>query len=124
MKKIISLAFVLLLASNASADLRKGGEVLCAKIKSCAEVAIDKENLSSEEREVILSVFDKPCLASVQKYETDLGAAGLELKARSCLKSLTEKSCAILISGTEPVTTPVCTEFENAAKAAGITLGE
>lgn len=124
MKKIISLVFVLLFASNANADLIKEGRTLCAKIKSCAAVEIDKQNLPTEERNALLSLFDTQCLSSVQKYETDLGSAGLELQARSCLTSLTEKSCATLIGGTEPVTTPVCTEFENAAKAAGITLGQ
>ena len=45
-----------------------------------------------------------------------------EGKAKACLASLTNLSCDSLTAGTGPVKTPTCTDFENAAKEAGIDL--
>lgn len=114
----------LLLSQTANADLVNEGQALCSKIKSCAVVEIDKQQISPDERAAILSIFDNQCVASVQKYEKDVASAGLEGKAHACLKSLQAQSCATLVGGNEAVTTPVCTDFENSAKAAGINLGQ
>lgn len=124
MKKILLISLTLLLSQTAQADLVKEGKVLCEKIKSCAVVEIDKQQISPDERAAIMNVFDTQCIASVQKYEKDVGAAGLESKAQACLESLQAQSCNALIAGTGPLTTPVCTDFENSAKAAGINLDQ
>jgi len=123
MKKIIFFTYILLFSSMANADLVQEGKTLCSKIKSCAFEQIDQESLSQPEKDAILGIFDNQCLASVRKYETDLDNAGLEDQAHACLKSLQAQSCDILV-GSQQVTTPVCTKFENDAKAAGITLGQ
>lgn len=123
MRKFILFTLLLLASSTVSADLVDEGQALCAKIKSCAIVKINQETISQQEKDAILSIFDNQCIASVQKYETDLGTAGLKEQANACLKSLQAQSCKTLVGG-QQVTTPVCTEFENAAKAAGITLGQ
>ena len=124
MKKLLLISLTLFLSQTAQADLVKEGKVLCAKIKSCAASEIDKQQISPDERAAILGVFDTQCISSVQKYEKDVGAAGLEGKAHACLDSLQAQSCDALINGNGPVTTPTCTDFENSAKAAGINLGQ
>jgi len=124
MKKLLLVSLTLLLSQTVQADLVKEGKALCEKIKSCAVAEIDKQQISPDERAAILNVFDTQCIASVQKYEKDVGAAGLEGKAHACLDSLQAQSCNTLIAGNGPVTTPTCTDFENSAKAAGINLGE
>ena len=124
MKKLSLLLLTLLFSVTANADLKQNGAKLCKKIKSCAAVEISKQQISPDERDAILNIFDTQCIQSVQKYEDDLGNAGLESKAKSCLTSLTDLSCEALISGSGPLTTNVCTDFENSAKAAGINLGQ
>jgi len=125
MKKLVLLASLLLMTSTVSADLEKDGKKLCSKIKSCAAVQINQQpGMSDAEREAVLGLFDDQCLASVRKYEKDLGTAGLEQKAHNCLASLTEQSCDTLIGGFKAVTTPVCTDFEKSALEAGISLGQ
>ena len=124
MKKLGLLTLCLLGSNIANAELFTEGKILCQKIKSCAIVEIDKQQVSPDEKAAIIDLFDNQCVAAVQKYETDLGAAGLNDKAHACLKSLQTQSCTTLIAGTGPVTTPSCTDFENSAKAAGINLGE
>jgi len=124
MKKLSLLLFTLLFTASASADLKKDGEKLCTKIKSCASIAIDQQAISPDEKVAILGVIDSQCLSSVQKYEKDLGSAGLEGKAKACLTSLSSLSCDSLMNGSGPLTTTVCTDFENSAKAAGINLGQ
>jgi len=124
MKKLLLVSLALLLSQTAQADLVKEGKALCDKIKSCATVEIDKQQISPNEKEAILSVFDNQCIASVQKYENDVGAAGLEGKAQACLDSLQAQSCGALLQGSGPITTPACTDFETSAKAAGINLGQ
>jgi len=123
MKKAIIFVSALLASNVVNADLVQEGKALCSKIKSCAIVQIDQENLSQEQKDAILGIFDNQCIASVRKYETDLGNAGLQDQAHACLKSLQALTCDTLVGG-QQVSTPVCTEFENSAKAAGITLGQ
>lgn len=124
MKKLSLFLFTFLFTVTASADLKQDGAKLCKKIKSCAAAEIEKQPISPDERDAILNIFDTQCIQSVQKYEDALGSAGLESKAKSCLTSLTNLTCDSLISGSGPLTTPVCTDFENSAKAAGINLGQ
>jgi len=124
MKKLLLISLTLLLSQTAKADLVDEGQILCTKIKSCAVAEIDKQQISPNEKAAILNVFDTQCIASVQKYEKDVDAAGLGGKAHACLKSLQAQSCQALIQGTGPITTPPCTDFENSAKAAGINLGK
>ena len=125
MKKLVLLSSLLLVTFTAKADLVEDGQKLCAKIKSCAAVELNTQaGMSQEEKDAVLGIFDTQCLASVRKYESDLGSAGLEGKAHNCLVSLTEQSCETLLGGTGPVTTPVCTDFEKSAIEAGINLGQ
>ena len=122
MKKLNLFLCVFLFSVTAQADLKQDGAKLCQKIKSCAVIEIDKQPISPDEKAAILNIFDTQCVQSVQKYETDLGSAGLEGKAKACLASLTNLSCTELTAGTGPVKTPTCTDFENSAKEAGIDL--
>ena len=124
MKNLLLVSLFLFGAQTANAELVSEGRVLCQKIKSCAIVEIDKQQISPDERAAILDLFDNQCVASVQKYEKDVGAAGLEGKAHACLKSLQAQTCDDLIAGTGPITTPSCTDFETSAKAAGINIGQ
>lgn len=124
MKNLSLFLFTLLFTVSANADLKQDGAKLCQKIKSCAAVEIEKQAISPDERDAILNIFDTQCIESVQKYEKDLGTAGLEGKAKACLASLTDLTCESLVSGSGPLTTTVCTDFENSAKAAGIILGQ
>jgi len=124
MKKLLLISLTLLLSQTVQADLVKEGAALCSKIKSCAVSEIDQQQISPDEKEAILNLFDTQCVESVKKYEKDVGAAGLEGKAHACLDSLQAQTCETLTQGTGPITTPSCTDFENSAKAAGIDIGQ
>ena len=126
MRKKLLLLLTLLLPLSANADLNDDARALCGKIKSCAVIELNKQLLSPDEKSAILGIYGEPCIASVNKNEKAIVSAGLENQAKACLNSLETQSCSVLLdsSGKGAVTTPVCTEFEGAAKAAGINLGQ
>jgi len=124
MKKLALFASLMVINTASHADLKKHGEALCSKIKSCALVEINKQNLPQEGKDAIISIFDTQCVNSVRKYEVDLGNAGLQEKAKKCLVSLQAQNCDTLMNAAEPVSTPQCDDFETLAKKAGIDVSK
>ena len=117
--KYLAILCATTLSAFAAADDYKGASLaLCEKIKACALVQMDSQDITPEVRQMMQPMLDSMCtsmLASVP--EVAQGHAMYE-PAIACMESLDALSCEEM-QGEAGAKTPACMEYEKMAEKYG-----
>ncbi len=118
--KILMLVLIPALSGlSTAATLSNATNTLCTKIKSCATVQMQQQQLPPAMQEMMSAMLDETCTKTISPYADKATNAGLEKKAVACIESINRLSCGTLMQGSE-VNTKACKALEKAANDAGI----
>ncbi|MFT5612264.1 MAG: hypothetical protein ACI9WC_002773 [Arenicella sp.] len=92
---------------------------VCAKVKLCGTLEIEKQGLAPQMEQMMSLMFDSMCTSIVAPYVNQTKDAGLESMASACMSSIESMNCDKLIDGGAD-NSQACIAFEKAAKEAGI----
>ena len=109
------LCATILSVSAAADDYRDASLALCEKVKACALVQMDSQDITPEVRQMMQPMLDSMCtsmLASVPEVAQD---HAMYKPAVACMKSLDALSCEEM-QGEGGAHTAACMEYEKLAE--------
>ena len=114
-KYLAILCAALLSASTVADEYSDASLALCEKIKSCALVQMDNQEITPEVRQMMQPMLDSMCTSMLASVPEVAKTHAMYKPAIACMQSLDALSCEEM-HGEANVKTPACMEYEEMAE--------
>jgi hypothetical protein len=116
MKKVLVLGLLMTAVSytwaDKNAEFQQAYQIACEKMKSCALLKIQQQDLPPEAKTMVTQMMDKTCLQMKDRFSAGLVKNSLFEASVACMRSIGSLSCSQIDNAGDDIT-PECANLKN-----------